>query len=293
MFDPNSNSGYNADEAVRTFRDAARLNREDPCRDGSIIRLPSYGQVVMTGDLHGNDKNFEKLKRYAMLDRTPARHVILHEMVHADLVARTDVDHSHNLLLSAAAYKREFPEQVHFLQSNHELAQLTGYLIAKNGRVVIEEFNIAVEAAYGKRRSADVLSSINEFIASFPIAVRTPNRVWMSHSLPNAHDMDEFDVEIFNREITMTDLQSNRTLFSLVWGRRHTQEQLDALAARLDVDTFIVGHQPQEMGFAHLLGRLIILASNHNHGVFLPFDLSKPRSPEDLVSAIRKFVEVM
>ncbi len=293
MPDAGKTNHHNADDAIRVFRDAARLNREDPFLKGSTIHLPAYGQVVMTGDLHGHEKNFDKLQRFAMLDRTPARHVILHEMVHTDLVARSDVDNSHDLLLKAAAYKRDFPDQVHFLQSNHELAQLTGYLIAKNGRVVIEEFNIAVEEAYGKSRYADVLSAINEFIGSFPIAVRTPNRVWMSHSLPNAHDMDEFDLGLFKRELTSHDHQSNRTLFSLVWGRRHTQEQIDALAAELDVDTFIVGHQPQEMGFTRCFGRMIILASNHNHGTFLPFDLSKPRSADDLVASIRKFVEVM
>ncbi|MBK8268741.1 MAG: hypothetical protein IPK83_10735 [Planctomycetes bacterium] len=281
-----------AEAAVATFRNAARLNKEDPHKKGSMIHLPPYGQVVMTGDLHGHEKNFEKLKKYAMLDRTPARHVILHEMVHLDLVARTDIDTSHELILKAAEYKCEFPDQVHFLQSNHELAQLTGYLIAKNGRVVIEEFNVAVEGAYGSDKAAGVLAAINEFIATFPIAVRTPNRVLLTHSLPNAYDMDEFDLTLFQRDLTPSDLQSNRTLFNLVWGRRHTQEQIDALARSFDVDTFIVGHQPQEMGAAKILERVIILASNHNHGSFLPFDLSKGRSTDELMQCVRKFVEI-
>ncbi|MBX3397054.1 MAG: hypothetical protein KF841_17000 [Phycisphaerae bacterium] len=281
-----------ADEAVATYRQAAQANREDPFRRGSMLHLPPYGQVVMTGDLHGNDRNFEKLQRYAMLDRVQARHVVLHEMVHLDLIARTDIDTSHALLFKAAKYKCEFPEQVHFLQSNHELAQLTGYLIAKNGRVVIEEFNHAVRDAYGAQRGDEVLEAINEFIASFPIAIRTPNRVWMSHSLPNAHDMDEFDASVFDRELTSDDLHTNRTVFNLVWGRRQTREQIESLATALQVDTFIVGHQPQEMGFARVLDRIIILASNHNHGTFLPFDLSKPKSTDELVDSIRKFVEV-
>lgn len=282
-----------ADAAVAAFQKAAALNREDPFRKGSMLHLPGYGQVVMTGDLHGHEKNFEKLLRYAMLDRTPARHIILHEIVHRDLIARTDIDTSHELLLKAAECKCEFPDQVHFLQSNHELAQLTGYLIAKNGRVVIEEFNTAVEGAYGASRRNDVLMAINEFIASFPIAVRTANRVWLSHSLPNAHDMDEFDLGLFQRDLSPADLQSNRTLFNLVWGRRHTQDQINKLANSLDVEAFIVGHQPQEMGATLAFERVIILASNHSHGMFLPFDLSKPRSAEDLMAAARKFVEIL
>jgi len=277
--------------AIETFREAAKLNIEDPHREGSMILLPGYGQVVMTGDLHGHRKNLAKLEKYAMLDRVSARHVILHEMVHADTQI-TELDRSHEVLLEAARYKCEFPDQVHFLQSNHELAQLTGYPIAKNGRVVIEEFNAAVADAYGPVHAPRVLSAMNEFIASFPMAARTENRVWMSHSLPNAHDMGSFDPDVFRRVLTLDELREDRTVFSLVWGRRHTQDSIDRLAQRLDADVFIIGHQPQEMGFTVDFDRLIILASDHNHGCFLPFDLSKKQTATELVCNIRKFVAV-
>jgi hypothetical protein len=278
--------------AIATFREAACHNHEEPHRDGAILRLPAYGQAVMTGDLHGHLKNLEKLCKYAMLDRVHARHVILHELIHADLEALADVDHSHELLLAAAAYKCAHPEQVHFLQSNHELAQLTGYLIAKNGRVVCEEYDSAVYAAYGEDKAADVLDAMKDFIASFPIAIRTESRVWMSHSLPSVGEMQEFDAGVFTRPMTREGLEACRTTFRLVWGRRYTQAHIDALADLLDVDVFITGHQPQDQGFAHVHNRLIILASNHSHGTFLPFDLSKRNTPEQLVSNIRKFVEV-
>ncbi|HVP11528.1 MAG TPA: metallophosphoesterase [Phycisphaerae bacterium] len=282
---------FDADQAIATFREAARLNLEDPYRKGAMIRLPGYGQVVMTGDLHGHRKNLAKLEKYAMLDRVTARHVILHEIVHADVQA-SQVDHSHEALLEAARYKCEFPDQVHFLQSNHELAQLTDYPIAKNGRAVLEDFNAGVATAYGANRASGVLAAISEFIASFPLAARTENRVWLSHSLPNFYDMDEFSADIFNRQPTIEDLHENRSIFHMVWGRRYTVEQLEALSQLLDVDLFITGHQPQEMGYAVMFDRLIILASDHNHGSFLPFDLSKKQTAPDLIRNIRKFVAV-
>lgn len=292
MTQPAHTGHCDAAAAIATFTEAARHNHDDPRRDGSILRLPAYGQAVMTGDLHGHMKNLEKLRKYAMLDRAHARHVVLHEMIHADLDAPTDTDPSHELLLAAAKYKCEYPEQVHFLQSNHELAQLTGYLIAKNGRIVCEEYDSAVRAAYGGDKADDVLEAMKEFIASFPVAIRTESRVWLSHSLPSVDDMDEFDPSILTRPMTRENLATCRTTFKLVWGRRYTQQHIHALAELLDVDVFITGHQPQEQGFAHVLDRLIILASNHNHGTFLPFDLSKRCTPEQLVANIRKFVEV-
>lgn len=277
--------------AVDVLRRAAELNREDSFRDGSIVRLPGYGQAVMTGDLHGNQKNFDKLVKYAMLDRVPARHVILHEMIHMETVG-AGIDHSHELLLRAARYKCDFPDQVHFLQSNHELSQLTDYPIAKNGRAVLEDFNNSVEYIYGSDQVEDVLAAMKTFIGSFPIAVRTENRVFMAHSLPNVHDMDQFDPEVFDRDVRPADLADTGSVFHLVWGRRHTQEHIDALARRLDVDLFITGHQPQDEGFDVRFDRLIILASDHNHGVFLPFDLARRQTVDSMVANIRKFVAV-
>lgn len=283
---------FDARSSIDVLNEAARLNWDDPYREGCMLHLPGYGQAVMTGDLHGHLKNLEKLQKYAMLDRARARHVILHEMIHADLNTLSDVDHSHDVLIKAAQYKRDHPDQVHFLQSNHELAQLTGYLIAKNGRVVVDEFNHGVEQAYGASAAAGVLEAMNGFIASFPAAIRTENRVWLSHSLPNLHNMDEFDPSVFGAKLSRQDVETNRTIFQLVWGRRHTQELIDSLADMLDVDVFITGHQPQETGFTLEFNRLIILASNHSHGSFLPFDLSKRQSATELIENVRKFVAV-
>src|SRR5207249_4592719 len=99
-------------------------NRTDPLRRASLLEFPAYGQIVMTGDLHGNRRNFEKLCRYADLERAHARHVILHELIHQDTMLGQR-DTSYELMIEAAQYKCRFPVQVHFLQSNHELAQLT------------------------------------------------------------------------------------------------------------------------------------------------------------------------
>jgi len=285
-------SNVDAAQAEDTFLNAARLNLEDPFRDGSLIRLPAYGQAVMTGDLHGHRKNLAKLQKYAMLDRVTARHVILHEIVHAELMHVAAVDHSHEVLLTAARYKCEHADQVHFLQANHELAQLTKYPIAKNGRAVVEGFDEAVEAVYGADQAASVLAAIDEFIASLPLAATTDSGVWMSHSLPNVYDMDEFDLGVFQRTLTREELENNETVFDLVWGRRHSQEHIDRLAELLGAEVFIIGHQPQEMGYDLCFNRMIILASDHNHGTFLPFDLSRKHTAEDLIRNIRKFVAV-
>ncbi len=74
--------------------------------------------------------------------------------------------------------------------------------------------------------------------------------------------------------------------------RAHTAEQLENAAKRLQADIFVVGHQPQETGYAVAHERMLILASDHNHGVFLPINLAKKHTIESLVKAIRPYVSV-
>jgi len=278
--------------AAQTFRAAAQLNRRDPLlRGGSIMHFPDYGQVVMTGDIHGHRRNYARLKNYCDLARYPQRHVILHELIHEEPEQPGGWDTSHELMLEAAAWKMEFPDQIHFLQSNHELSQLTGHEISKAGRVVTEEFEDSVQAAYGDGY-IEVLKSIADFIQSFPLAGRTRNRIFLSHSLPGPREYGDFDPAVFDRQPTPADLHSGGSAYALVWGRYQTKGILDELARRLDVDYFICGHQPQEDGYLIVHDRIIILASDHNHGVFLPFDLKKQHTLGELESLIRPFASL-
>ena len=282
-----------ADTIVETLRLAARYNRDDPLRKGSLLEFPNYGQLVMTGDMHGHERNLDKLVKFCHLERYPVRHVILHELVHAEPERLSDPEFSARLLIRAAEWKVEFPDQVHFLQSNHELAQLTGQEITKGGRTVIQDFNEGVAQLYGRDNTGEILGSINEFIASFPYAGRTPNRIFLSHSLPDVGELDLFDPTFITRAPSVHDFKEESDLYRLVWGRDHTPELLDRLAEAYKVDYFIVGHQPQETGWFVHFQRLLILASDHNHGVFLPIDLSKPTDMDQLVARIRPFVSVM
>ena len=51
--------------AAEVLHQAAALIRDDPERQGQLLRFGSAGQLVMTGDLHGNLRNFDKLQRFA------------------------------------------------------------------------------------------------------------------------------------------------------------------------------------------------------------------------------------
>lgn len=271
---------------AQVFRTAARLNEADPLRQGSLLCFPDYGQVVMTGDLHGHRRNLERLQKFALLERSPTRHVMLHELIHEEPIHLLAEDMSHQVALEAARWKTAFPDQIHFLQSNHELSQLTGKEICKGGRVVTYDFERSLSATYGAG-AQHLLEALCEFIASFPLAARTTNRVLLSHSLPNVRDLAVFDPTVVHRALGDEDLREGGHAYLMVWGRHHTPQLLETLAAAFDVDWFLCGHQPQEDGFQIVHERMIVLASDHNHGVFLPFDLKKRYTLDDLTRLIR------
>ncbi|HPD31917.1 MAG TPA: metallophosphoesterase [Phycisphaerae bacterium] len=279
--------------AIDTFRRATDLNLEDPIRSGSLLCPPDYSQVVMTGDMHGHRRNFEKLIKYCQLECTPTRHVLLHELIHEQPQQEGWVDRSVELLLDAAKWKTFFPDQVHFLQSNHELAQLQNHEITKGGRMVTDDFERGVAEVLDSNDIDEVLIAIDDFIASYPLAARSPNGIFFSHSLPNVSHMDDFDPALVHEPADALDLSEGGMVYQMVWGRRHTPALLERLAHAFEVHYFISGHQPQEFGYEVRFDRMIILASDHNHGVFLPVDCRKQYTIEDLVQRIRPFAGVI
>jgi hypothetical protein len=65
---------------------------------------------------------------------------------------------------------------------------------------------------------------------------------------------------------------------------------VDKFAEQVGASVIITGHQPQEMGYATNGDKHLILASDHNQGVFLPIDLSQSYTLDDLVANLQKFV---
>ena len=284
------NSTPDARTAAQTLREAAELNREDPNRHGSLLTFGSAGQLVMTGDMHGHLGNFDKLQQFCALERSPGRVVILHELIHEEPDPPDRPDLSIDLLLRATAWKCRFPDNVFFLQSNHELSQLCAHEISKGGRCVLADFRRGVTERFGAD-GPDVLAAVNDYIASLPLAARLANGIFLAHSLPDALCVERFDLTVFDREPTAADLSPNGSAYALVWGRFQTPEVVELFARRLAVDLFVVGHTPQEMGCARV-GRMLILASEHNHGVFLPIDLGRRYTGEELELGVRKFASV-
>jgi len=269
-------------ELLKKGRD---LNKADPFRQGNLINLPETGDVIITGDLHGHRRNFERIVSFAELEKKPGRHLILQEIIHGGPEDEHGNCLSFELLFDVIRYKLRFSSQVHIVMGNHDTAFINNSDVMKAGK----EMNASMRSALQRRlgiHNDQIDLAIKQFLFSQPLATRCENRIWMSHSLPADQYVDKFNLEVLHRPLKINDIVRPNSAYLLTWGRKHSQQALNEMARLFDVDILILGHQPQSTGFLQAGTNTIILASDHNHGVLLPVDLAKSYNIEELINAI-------
>ena len=266
------------------FDRAAEANRSTPGRAGCAIDLPAQGRVVLTGDLHDHLDNYQRILKIARLHYSDQYHVVFHEVVHGERLVNGN-DLSYRMLARIAELKIDRPEQVHHILSNHEIAQLTGDGILKDGVSVVEAFHRGLLFVFGEQWD-QVDGAIGRYVRSMPLAVRCANGVLCAHSLPAPRYREEFDRSILARELTDADLAAGGSAHAMVWGRGLAQTVADDLAEAWKVKVFVLGHQHVEMGVEPCGQTMVILNSDHHQGVALPVDLSRTYSRDELLAEV-------
>ncbi|HEV7301187.1 MAG TPA: metallophosphoesterase [Tepidisphaeraceae bacterium] len=279
-----------ADTVAETFACATEENQIDALRVEQVVHLPAEGEVWMTGDIHDHRRNWEKLIKYADLANNPQRHLVLHELIHGDHYDAAGAEDSWQMVYEAAKLKCDFPSQIHFLLANHDLAQIYGEGIMKSGISVCEAFNAGVIRDF-PQGGMSVTVAITEFLLSLPLAIKTANGLLFTHSLPTDEQIAKYDYTVFNRPLSGPDYKRRvGPVYQLIWGRHMTPAGVDIFAEQMGAKLIVTGHQPQEMGYAVNGDKHLIIASDHNHGVYLPLNLAAEYTMDDLVERLVKFV---
>jgi hypothetical protein len=274
------------DQVVDSFGIAAEENLGESARQGQIVELPDEGELWIAGDLHDHRRNFDRILDAVDLGSYRSRHLILHELIHGDRFDENGADGSWETLYRAAELKCDFPNQVHFLMANHDLAQIYGEGIMKGGMSVCEAFNSGIQRDFGSRFGL-VNAAITEFLLSMPLAVRTASGLFVCHSLPTDAQIDTFDYGVFGRSLTGADyLRRTGAVYQLVWGRNISPAATERFAEKVGAKILVTGHQPQESGYLVNGEHHLIIASDHNHGVILRADLAEEYTMETLVERI-------
>jgi hypothetical protein len=275
---------------IETFRRAAEVASHCSLRHGNIVELPPAqgDDVMVTADLHGHRRNFERILEVAALDEHPRRHLIMQEVCHGGPMYPSGMGcMSHLMLEEIAALQVKYAERFHFILSNHELAELTDFPIMKAKRMLNLLFRCGLQEMYGESADA-VRDAAMAFLAALPLAVRLPGGVLVCHSLPAATDERGFDAGVFERELSKADISEGGDVFRMVWGRDYSQENAEAFAQATGAAAFITGHEPCEAGYQAPNSRQVIIDCCNHPACFaiVPRD-GRPQSGGNVLGCVR------
>lgn len=278
------------ERVIATFAAAAKANGEMPARQGHVIELTedAADDVMITADLHGHRANFNAIRRIADLSNHPRRHLILQEVCHGGPTHPHGGCMSHTLLEDVAKLVAEFPDRVHFLLSNHELAELTDFPILKSKKMLNLSFRMGMQEAYGQAVDK-VRDAAMRFIESCPLAARVAKGVFICHSLPERVDSQSFDLDVFDRPWERSDLLEDGDVFRVVWGRDFRPENARAFARLLGAQVLIHGHEPCPQGFDTPNEYQIILDCCADNGCYLLIPVGREWTQQELVAKIQRF----
>lgn len=248
------------------FRHAAALLADDAGRVGNVVNLGSPVRVVIAGDIHGCRENMTKIISHAGSDAT----LILQEIIHGPIDKRSGHDRSVELLLRAARLKIDRPGSVFFLLGNHDIAQITGNEITKQGKGCCRVFEAGVNYCFGDD-GPEVYRAVLEFCRAMPLAVRFDNGVLASHSLPSPKRAELAGVDILTRPSRDEDYLRGGPLYEWTWGRDQSPEQLDELSARLDAKFFVLGHRHIKAGALAIPPRAVAVNCDRPVGCLFEF----------------------
>ncbi len=261
---------------LQTLRRAVQACRDTPGRRGRLVRLCDCDEVLVGGDLHGHVENFRRLLQRADLARHPRRHLVLQELVHGPFRYPDGSDKSHQLVDVVCALKAQFPRQVHYLIGNHELAQATNQAVMKLERDLNDLFTRGVRLAYAERAD-EVYALYEQLWAVIPFALEAEGGLFISHSLPSAGMLMEFDPAALEREPGRAeDLAPGGSLYSLVWGRDVRVETLEGFLGKVGGARLVSGHIPCEYGFARPSAAHLILDSQGSPACYCLLPASRP-----------------
>jgi hypothetical protein len=275
---------------ISLCQQAAEANRRCAWRHGNVVELtPDNGdEVMVVADLHGNWLNLNKLLKIASLEEHPRRHLVMQEVCHGGPQYPSGGGClSHLMLEEMARLKVAFPDRFHFLLSNHELSELGEYPICKARKMLNLLFRCGIGEMYGSS-SDRVREAYLDFIASCPLAVRLSSGIFISHSLPEKCDRDQFDVEVLRRPLADADWRAGSDVFRLVWGRDFRAANAEAFAKLVGAKLLVHGHEPCTAGFSVPNERQVILDGCGCHASYLLLPIGPQLTQQDVLARIAR-----
>jgi hypothetical protein len=293
---------------LRTLQRAVQAFRDTPGRRGRIVYLTDAEDVMVVGDLHGNVENFRSALNIAQLNLHPKRHLVLQELIHGPFHYGDGTDKSHQLVDLVSALKCKHPQQVHLILGNHELAQMMAQDIVKTEAALNASFRRGVAYAYGAD-ARKIYETYRNLFDVVPLAVRTPNRVFVSHSLPAAKHIARFNISALEKDrleaakflqllikhtanaddlekYDQQDYAPGGPIYAMLWGRDTRPTTVGAFLRKVDCDLLITGHIRCPEGFSTPNEKQLILDAQVSPGGYCLFPANRPVTQAELIANV-------
>lgn len=238
--------------------------------NGSLVELPKKGKAMIITDIHGNVSD---LNRYIDIwndFKSQENHLIITgDFIHAMGI---EDDNSIEVLMSLKNLVKK-SNNVHILLGNHEWSVISEVTLYKGGKNLSFNFESLLKNKYGKDWKNVLLKCVRCF-KKLPVAVKTANKVFISHAGPSKN-IQELK-EIVN--IKKYGYLNNPLLFDLLWKRKseYNQKDLEKFLKIVGCNAMIVGHTPVR-GIQLIKNQQLIVSSSFSKGkkAYVELDLEK------------------
>jgi hypothetical protein len=214
---------------------------------------------------------------------------VLQEVIHGQFRYPGGGEKSHQLVDLFAALKCRYPTQVHLLPGNHELAQWTNRPVGKADEQLNDLFRQGVGTAYGPA-AGDIYRAYLDLFRALPLALRTPNDVFISHSLTAARYLPTFDARKLEADrYDEAEYQPGGLVYGLVWGRDTADRTVDDFLRKVDADLLVTGHIPTDTGFSVPNHKQVIVDCSASPAGYVLFPADRPLTHAELVKCVVTF----
>ncbi len=274
------------DRVLNILRRAVDHTRDTPGRRGHLVHALNCTELMVAGDLHGHLPNFLAVLKAADLAAHPGRHLVVQELIHSEFRYPDGSDKSHQLVDLVAALKCQFPERVHFLPGNHEIAQLTGRQVSKGGASQNAAFAEGVKHAYGAA-AVDVVRAYNDLFRISPLAVRTEHGLFACHTVVPAKLLPTFDpLRLTDETYTDADYGTGGVVYGILWGRDTSEATAKEFLRKVDAEWAITGHIATDDGYLMPNTRQLIVDCAATPAAYVRVPADRPITREELAAGV-------
>lgn len=249
------------------------------CVDSLLAR----GKALVVTDLHGNLKDYNQYKDIWDSDDPDFHLVITGDFIHSMDKKDGSIEILHDIM-----WNSRFKDNFHVLLGNHEWTHIVDLDIYKNGVNQKKDFEELIKEKYGYLQPLFLFLFL-DFFKKLPLAVKTANGLFISHSGPAEGIKSIGDVE----NLLSSEDYTSTVVNQFLWSRYgdYSQYDIDLFLEAVDCKAMIVGHTVVDG--VKVIGNQMILSSSYGNGkkAYLEIDLGKHIESVDDVKEMVRYLE--